>query len=231
MSGSTLKQQTKTLFDNYNNINMQTVADLIDYWFDGTIPATGGTITGDLRIEGKLGIGGIPAFDFDMTKSVTTGLKQVTANLMNTSPAGGSILQLQNEDDTRYSSIFQTNSASNYGDVYANNSSFIDAEADVLGIGNVKSTGSMLFYVGGFSTANEFLNVSPAGNMSVTGSTSLHGVTATAFIDIVGGIAGAAPFRLRSGVAPTAPNDGDIWFDGTNIKMRIGGVTKTFTLV
>jgi hypothetical protein len=29
---------------------------------------------------------------------------------------------------------------------------------------------------------------------------------------------------------PTSPNDGDIWFDGTNLKMRIGGVTRKFTL-
>lgn len=40
-----------------------------------------------------------------------------------------------------------------------------------------------------------------------------------------------ASLRIRSGTAPTTPNDGDIWFDGTDIKMRIGGVTKTFTLV
>jgi hypothetical protein len=29
---------------------------------------------------------------------------------------------------------------------------------------------------------------------------------------------------------PASPNDGDIWFDGTNLKMRIAGTTKTFTL-
>jgi hypothetical protein len=37
--------------------------------------------------------------------------------------------------------------------------------------------------------------------------------------------------NIASGTAPTSPNDGDIWYDGTDIKMRIGGVTKTFTLV
>lgn len=39
-----------------------------------------------------------------------------------------------------------------------------------------------------------------------------------------------ASMNIPSGVAPTSPVDGDIWFDGTNIFMRIGGVTKTFTL-
>lgn len=39
-----------------------------------------------------------------------------------------------------------------------------------------------------------------------------------------------ASLRIPSGTAPTTPTNGDIWFDGTNLKMQIGGVTKTFTL-
>jgi hypothetical protein len=39
-----------------------------------------------------------------------------------------------------------------------------------------------------------------------------------------------ASLRIPSGTAPTTPVNGDIWFDGTDIKMQIGGVTKTFTL-
>jgi hypothetical protein len=53
----------------------------------------------------------------------------------------------------------------------------------------------------------------------------------TALLDIIGSTTSAASLRIRSGTAPTSPNDGDIWFDGTDIKMRIGGVTKTFTLI
>jgi hypothetical protein len=40
-----------------------------------------------------------------------------------------------------------------------------------------------------------------------------------------------ASLIFRTGVAPTVPVNGDIWFDGTNLFMRIGGATKTFTLV
>ena len=36
--------------------------------------------------------------------------------------------------------------------------------------------------------------------------------------------------NIPSGSAPTTPGNGDIWFDGTNLKMQIGGVTKTFTM-
>lgn len=29
---------------------------------------------------------------------------------------------------------------------------------------------------------------------------------------------------------PESPNDGDMWIQGTNLKVQIGGVTKTVTL-
>jgi hypothetical protein len=55
--------------------------------------------------------------------------------------------------------------------------------------------------------------------------------TPTAKLDIAANTASEGQLRLRTGVAPTTPNDGEIWFDGTDLKMRVGGVTKTFTLV
>jgi hypothetical protein len=67
--------------------------------------------------------------------------------------------------------------------------------------------------------------------------------TLTAFadwraIEISAGISILAPattasatLRVPAGTAPTTPTDGDIWFDGTNLFMRIGGVTKTFTII
>ena len=53
----------------------------------------------------------------------------------------------------------------------------------------------------------------------------------TAFMDLAASTTAAASLRIRSGTAPSSPNDGDIWYDGTDIKMRVGGTTKTFTLV
>lgn len=57
-------------------------------------------------------------------------------------------------------------------------------------------------------------------------------------IEITSGISILAPsrtqnasLRIPSGTAPTSPVNGDIWFDGTLLKMQIGGVTKTFTLL
>lgn len=47
---------------------------------------------------------------------------------------------------------------------------------------------------------------------------------------LAGGTTAASSMRVTAGVAPTSPANGDIWFDGTNLKIQIGGVTKTFTM-
>jgi len=77
--------------------------------------------------------------------------------------------------------------------------------------------------------------ISPVKLFSVKGngyvSIGLGATAATALTDIGASTTTRASLRIRSGTAPTSPNDGDIWFDGTDIKMRIGGVTKTFTLI
>jgi len=67
---------------------------------------------------------------------------------------------------------------------------------------------------------------------------TLTRVTDWRAIEVVSGISILAPsttasatLRVPSGTAPTTPTNGDIWFDGTNLFMRIGGVTKTFTII
>jgi hypothetical protein len=42
---------------------------------------------------------------------------------------------------------------------------------------------------------------------------------------------GLAGFNIPAGTAPTSPVNGDMWQDGTNLLFRIGGVTKTVTLI
>ncbi len=70
-------------------------------------------------------------------------------------------------------------------------------------------------------------------NQAENGFTSLQLGTATAagFLSVPAATTAIPHMNLTAGVAPTSPANGDIWFDGTDIKMRIGGVTKTFTLI
>jgi hypothetical protein len=62
--------------------------------------------------------------------------------------------------------------------------------------------------------------------LQVTGTAKI-----TSKLSMGAGTTSNAQINLASSTAPTSPNNGDIWFDGTDLKMRIGGVTKTFTLI
>jgi hypothetical protein len=53
---------------------------------------------------------------------------------------------------------------------------------------------------------------------------------ATAWMSIIAGTTAKAQVNFASSTAPTSPSDGDFWYDGTNVKIRVGGTTKTFTL-
>jgi hypothetical protein len=53
---------------------------------------------------------------------------------------------------------------------------------------------------------------------------------ASAMLQMAAATTARASLNMPAGVAPTSPANGDMWFDGTDIKMRVGGVTKTFTL-
>jgi hypothetical protein len=61
-----------------------------------------------------------------------------------------------------------------------------------------------------------FNNVAGVGINVVSPTANLHlGASTTA----------KAALRFASGVAPTTPNDGDMWYDGTNVNFRIGTTT------
>lgn len=49
--------------------------------------------------------------------------------------------------------------------------------------------------------------------------------TAGAYVDILGSTTTQASLRIRSGTAPTSPNDGDIWTDANHIYSRLNSVT------
>ena len=91
-----------------------------------------------------------------------------------------------------------------------------------IAILNDFATGNIKFAAGGSST--EHMRLTSAGNLCI-------GVTiGGAFLNIGAGTTAKAQINLASSTAPSSPTNGDIWFDGTNLRMRIGGVTRTFTL-
>jgi len=87
-----------------------------------------------------------------------------------------------------------------------------------LGYGIINNAGAFAFQVLG---ANTYLQQS-AGMVDVG-----HAVTPTALMDVAGSTTARASGRVRSGTAPTSPNDGEYWNDATthHFMMRLNGVT------
>lgn len=95
----------------------------------------------------------------------------------------------------------------------------------------VASTAFAFSYDG---TSRMFCQVGVSGSPFIIGANgiSINGGSApTAWCDLNASTTARATIRMRTGVAPTTPNDGDMWQDGTNFKIQINGVTKTVTLL
>lgn len=112
--------------------------------------------------------------------------------------------------------------------------------ANNLNIGGGTSSGQaatqISFYTGGAvntATGTERGRIDAGGNWNIgrDGGLVFVGATTapTAALDVTSSTTSRASFRIRAGTAPTSPNDGDIWFDGTDLKLRSGGATYTIT--
>jgi hypothetical protein len=51
------------------------------------------------------------------------------------------------------------------------------------------------------------------------------------WLGIAAGTTAKSQINFASSTAPTSPVDGDFWYDGTNLKFRQGGSTKTVTII
>jgi hypothetical protein len=83
-----------------------------------------------------------------------------------------------------------------------------------------------LYTSGNLCIDSTFFGADSGERLQVIGTAKI-----TSKLSMGAGTTSNAQINLASSTAPTSPANGDIWFDGTDIKMRIGGVTKTFTLV
>lgn len=61
--------------------------------------------------------------------------------------------------------------------------------------------------------------------IALTGLSGFGTASPTAAVDIKASTTSAASLRLRSGTAPTSPNNGDIWYDGSHLQGRVNGTT------
>lgn len=69
-------------------------------------------------------------------------------------------------------------------------------------------------------------------NPTLTAAVDFRAIEVASGITILGASTTAkASLRIPSGTAPTSPVNGDIWFDGTNLNVRIAGVTRTIVVL
>lgn len=76
------------------------------------------------------------------------------------------------------------------------------------------TTSVIKFSTGGNSSSNIRVNINNSGNTFFGGSTS-----ATALVHIAAGTTAQSQLRLAAGVAPSSPNDGDIYYIDTNDRL------------
>lgn len=95
------------------------------------------------------------------------------------------------------------------------------SSTDPYQIYNATATGSTAAFLSDDVTGLYALRIENNGRLGVF----LNGAAPTAMLDILGGTTALAPFRLRPGVAPTSPSDGEIWLTTSSIFARINGAT------
>jgi hypothetical protein len=120
-------------------------------------------------------------------------------------------------------SFFGTNSIGANNIIIGTNISLPNATTNAINLGGV------LFGVNTYATTTG----DPSIAATATGRIGVGVVTPTARLHIAASTTAQALMRLTVGPAPTSPNDGDIWLESntqTGLKIRLAGVTRTFTV-
>jgi hypothetical protein len=190
---------------------------------NGLIVDRGGiNITGSSSISGSLGINssgsnlltvdGVSGRLFTVDDSFTGSLFSVNT------VAGLPIIEAFSDNTVRIGQHGQRAFFVSQSNVGFGKETSIGAKVDVSG--SVLVTGSL--------SVTETIIVPAA-----TGRIGVGVVSPTARLHITGSTTAQAIMRLTVGSAPTSPNDGDIWLESntqTGLKIRLAGVTRTFTV-
>jgi hypothetical protein len=183
-------------------------------YFNGNTLIGSTTDSGEkLQVTGNVKIVGASSFGGNMTLSLNqNNVTQMIVSNTNSGTGAASEINFRSASNY-YSSVGRYGTGTTAYKIIASNDQYIyNATIGDIAILNDATTGNIKFAAGGSSTAQ--LTIASTGKVLYAAATTAK-----------------AQINLASGTAPTTPVDGDIWFDGTDLKMRIGGVTKTFTLV
>jgi hypothetical protein len=248
ITGTQLNTDTRTY--STGSINSLVVSKNLTIPSGATIPSGGQSITsinasGTITFQGSLtipnnavfsnsaaiSIYSIPNTATTITSTQATGTRTIAQNIV------------QNQFSGTNSATFTHVSSTQILGYYNNNTGSITpiiTNAYQLFINSISDYGHTFTFTNRWGIYQEGTNDRNylAGNLlvgsNIDGGEKLQ-ITGTAIIysklSMGGGTTSNAQINLASSTAPTSPNNGDIWFDGTDLFMRIGGVTKTFTII
>lgn len=225
-------------------------AGQVTYW-SGSNAVTGSSNLFWDNTNGRLGIGtSSPLYILHIIKNQNANTALNITNTSNGVSANPSFSLTSDTLSGEIAFVKKSSGSGTYKLTLPSDAYFINTTAGHLVLLNDFSTGNIKLAAGGASTAQATLF--STGNFAVGNTTDnnyrldINGTGATAgALRVTGGlslfqggkmtIAAAttsyASLNIPSGTAPTSPANGDIWQDGTDIKIRIGGTTKTFTLI
>jgi hypothetical protein len=122
--------------------------------------------------------------------------------------------------------LFQNNSAgNNNNNAYPTEPTFYNG-SNLLDGGSSGKTRALDILAGQYSTNGSTL----LGGQVAVGVSLSDGEVPSAKVTIGASTTAQAALRFYSGSTPSSPQNGDMWFDGTNLKIQIGGSTKTITV-
>jgi hypothetical protein len=177
-----------------------------------------------------LQVGGVLQFKIDKVGNVTAnsyGNKLNTALLFVNGIGQNQVGILGNNT---YKHRFYEGSTNNSTSGNTNFSGFLGGFTPTSGTGvwNLVQLNPTINQTGGANGITRGLYINP----TLTAAADFRAIEVSSGITILGAATTAkASLRIPSGTAPTSPTNGDIWFDGTDLKIRVAGVTRTIVLL
>lgn len=198
----------------------------------GNLVRAGGTpgFTGGITVSsaGSGGLGAVVAADtipngntaFLARPSISSGYMLVQAqNSTTLNDSAGGLGVVWSQGTIALTCNVRTGFDSLYQSTKSGSAARVVIEANASGYARVLTAAAATVSIGTEVTMGETARFHNAGGLSV-GSTSSSGL-----VHIGPGSTARAQLHLEDGVAPTAPANGNIWREGNELKVRVGGVT------
>jgi hypothetical protein len=185
----------------------------------------------------------IMAFETGATRGLQIGDGTISAATSQTAYTFGDLLRLGNggtsNGGNKTTLIFNNQGWANPSNANTTSSGdkivFWNASNQKTAIG-FDGTNSMWFQSTGNGSSSFYwvtsTDATATERMRLLGSNGCLGIgvtSPTAYVHVAASTTSVASIRIPAGTAPSAPNSGDFWYDGTNLKFRDGATTRTIT--